>query len=53
MCTHDLCFEQNKKNITIFHLKVTILTALNNHSILHRHVCVMPAHLNSPWLTRQ
>ena len=29
-CTHDLCFEQKKKNITMVHLKITFYTALNN-----------------------
>ena len=41
--THNLCFEQNKKIITLSHLKITIFinTDLKNRSILHRHVCVM------------
>ena len=43
-CTRDLCFEEKKKkNITIFHLKITIFTAVRNRSILHRHVIVMHA----------
>ena len=29
------------KNITIFHLKIIIITAMKYHSILHGHVCVM------------
>ena len=29
---------KNKKNITIFHLKITILTAVNNRSILYDRV---------------
>ena len=41
MCTCNLCFEQNKKNITFSHLKITIFTAVKNHSILHGHVIVM------------
>ena len=36
--TQDLCFEQNKKNITIFHLKIMTFTAVKNCSILHRRV---------------
>ena len=35
---------KNKKNI-IFHLKIIIFTAVRNHSILHRHVCVLTAHI--------
>ena len=44
MCTQDLCFEQKlEKNITIFHLKIIILTAVKYCStgILHGRVCVM------------
>ena len=41
MCTHDLCFEQNKKNITVFHLKIVIFTAVKNRCILHGRVFVM------------
>ena len=29
---------KNKKNITIFHLKITIFTAVKNHNVLHKHV---------------
>ena len=32
---------KNKKNITIFHLKIIIFTAVKNCSILHGHVFVM------------
>ena len=39
-CTHDLCFEQ-KKYITIFHLKTFIFSAVKSYSILHGHVFVM------------
>ena len=39
--THNLCFEQNKKNIKIFQLKIAIFTAVKICSILHRHVYVM------------
>ena len=31
----------NKKNITIFHLKIINCKAVKNRSILHRHVCVI------------
>ena len=41
MCTHNLCFEQNKKNIKIFQLKIAIFTAVKNCTILHGRVCVM------------
>ena len=34
-------FSKNKKNITIFYLKITIFTAMKNRSILHRCVIVM------------
>ena len=40
-CIHNLCFEQNKKNITIFHLKIIIFSAMKYRSILNGHVCVM------------
>ena len=40
-CTHDLCFEQKKENITIFHTKIIIFTMVKYCSILHRRVCVM------------
>ena len=43
-CTHDLCFEQNKKKITFFHTKIMIFTAVKNSSILHRRGCVMFLH---------
>ena len=45
MCTHDLCFEKNKKHITTFHLKESISSAAKNllKSILHtRHVILTP-----------
>ena len=42
MCTHNLCFEQKlKKNITFFHLKINIFTAVKYCCILHGRVCVM------------
>ena len=38
---------KNKKNITIFHLKITNFSAVKkNHSILHRRVYVMTIYLN-------
>ena len=41
-CIYDLCSEQKKrKNITIFHLKITIFTSVKNHGILHGCVIVM------------
>ena len=40
-CTHDLCFKQKEEISLIFHLKIFIFTAVKNHCILHRHVCVM------------
>ena len=36
-----------KKNITTFHLKITIFTAVKNRSILHRRVIVMFSISNS------
>ena len=33
---------KNMKNITIFHLKIIIFTAVKYHSILHGHIGVMP-----------
>ena len=32
---------KNNKNITIFHMKIIVLIAVKNCSILHRHVCIM------------
>ena len=40
-CTHDLCFEQNKKSSTIFHIKITIFTAVKYYRILYGHIIVM------------
>ena len=40
-CTHNLCFEQKRKNITIFHLKIIVFAAVKNCSIQHRRVIVM------------
>ena len=41
-CTHNLCFEQNMKLIKKkIELKIVIFTAVKDHCILHRHVCVM------------
>ena len=36
---------KNKKNITIFHLKISIFTAVENRSMLHGRVFVMEPHL--------
>ena len=36
-----ICYEHNKKHITIFHLKVIIFTAVKYYSILHGRVIVM------------
>ena len=41
MCTHNLCFEQNKKNIKKNHPKINIFTAVKYCCILHGRVCVM------------
>ena len=41
MCAPDLCFEKKMENITIFHLTITIFTAVKNRSILHRRIIVM------------
>ena len=41
MCTHNLCLSKNKKNITIFNLKIIILiyniifTAVKYYSLLY------------------
>ena len=32
---------KKKKNITIFHLKIIIFSAVKNQSIYHRRVCIM------------
>ena len=41
MCTHSQCFEQNKNNLIIFHLKITIFTAVKYCCILYGRVFVM------------
>ena len=43
---------KNKKNSTIFHLKITTFTAVKYCSILHGHVCVMMS-MESPCYTEQ
>ena len=43
-CNHNLCFEQKKKNIKNFHLKIIIFTAVKNCSILHGRVFIMGFH---------
>ena len=40
-CTHDLYFEQKKKNIAIFIRKLPITNTRKNPSILHRRVIEM------------
>ena len=45
MCTHNLCFEQKKKNILIFYMKINIFTAVKYCCILHGRVCVMACSL--------
>ena len=40
-CTHDLCFERKKKTLTIFHLKNTVFTVVENRSILHMRITVL------------
>ena len=37
----SIILAKNKKNITIFHLKINIFTALKNRGILHRRVIVL------------
>ena len=37
-------FSKNMKNITFFHPKISIFTALKYCSILHEHICVMNTH---------
>ena len=29
-CTHELCLSKTEKNITIFHLKIIVFTAMKN-----------------------
>ena len=41
MCTHNQCFDQNEKNIIIFHLEIEIIKAVIYCCILHGRVCVM------------
>ena len=41
MCIHSQCYEQNKKNLIIFHLKITIFTAVKYCCILYGRVFVM------------
>ena len=40
-CTHNLCFEQKKESITIFHLKIISFTSVKYYSILYGRVFVM------------
>ena len=40
-CTHNRCFRVKiRKNITIFHLKITIFTVVKNRSILYSRVII-------------
>ena len=41
MYNHNLCFEQKYEKNHIFIEKIIVFTAVKNHCILHRHVCVM------------
>ena len=41
MYPRSMFCEKHKKNITIFHLKITIFTAVKNLNILHGIVSVM------------
>ena len=41
MCTHNSVLSKNKKKYHIFIAKIIVFTAVKNHRILHRHVCVM------------
>ena len=41
MYPQSMFYSKNKKNITFFHLKIIIFTALKNHSVWHGHVFVM------------
>ena len=44
-CTHNLCYEQNekRKNITIFHLNITIftVTVVKYYNLMHGRVKLM------------
>ena len=42
---HINVLSKNKKNITIFQLKINIFTVVKNYSILHGRVCIMKAAL--------
>ena len=52
MGTHNVCFKQKLEKdrlgffffvvVVFFHLKITIITAVKNRSILQRHVILMP-----------
>ena len=48
-CTYNQCFEQNKKNITIFHLKIIIFIAVKYCSLFN--TCIYPENgsLNLHW----
>ena len=40
-CIHNQCFEQNKENITLFHMQIIVFTVVKICSILHGHVFVI------------
>ena len=40
-CTHNQCFEQNKKKVKHFQMKIVIFTSMKNRCMLHRRVFVM------------
>ena len=45
MYPHIMFLAKIRKNITIFHLKIIVFTAVKNCSILHGHVFVMPLNI--------
>ena len=46
----SIIWAKKEENITIFHLKIIILTAVKNCYVLHGHVFVMPIPVEHPWL---
>ena len=41
MYLRSMFLAKTKKNVTIFHLEISVFTAVKYCSILHMHVCVM------------
>ena len=41
MYSQSIVLSKNKKNVTIFHLKIIVFTAVKNRSILHKRVIVI------------